>query len=425
MSTNTVVGGAALALACLLSISSNALAAPCGPTVTRSIVVPCALAASPNVEAQRMAVAAARGDYDEARVFLPSNPVLSGTAGVPVSGPERFLVWSAALSQELEIGGQRGARMRAARAAMDAERARFTVSEADVAAAALSAYFDAIAARERVLLATRLAKVAGALATSARERAAEGLVSAVDADVAWAASVALVRERAAAEGRVAAANAVLSTLLGVDPTRGAVEVVGSLDPLPLTPDVAALADRAAATRPEIAAARAEADAERAQASALRRARIPNVTVSAFAQTDTINEVVLGGGVAVPIPLPSPLGRTNAGAIAAAEARARRADAQAEVLRREVQRDVATAVAELVARRRELEAFDAARVQSAARDLDALAEELAAGRLPVRDALVSQQALVQLLEAQLEARRALCIASVELARAAGLLPERGR
>jgi outer membrane protein TolC len=43
---------------------------------------------------------------------------------------------------------------------------------------------------------------------------------------------------------------------------------------------------------------------------------------------------------------------------------------------------------------------------------------------VRDALVAQQALVELLQADVAARRAWCLASVDLARAAGVTLEGG-
>ena len=55
---------------------------------------------------------------------------------------------------------------------------------------------------------------------------------------------------------------------------------------------------------------------------------------------------------------------------------------------------------------------------------ALAQEIEAGRLTVRDAVVAQQALIELLSASVAARRALCIASVDLAKALGVSLEGG-
>ena len=50
--------------------------------------------------------------------------------------------------------------------------------------------------------------------------------------------------------------------------------------------------------------------------------------------------------------------------------------------------------------------------------------MAAGRLSIREAAVLQQTFLELLAAHLEARRALALAAVELARVAGLLPMEG-
>jgi cobalt-zinc-cadmium efflux system outer membrane protein len=49
----------------------------------------------------------------------------------------------------------------------------------------------------------------------------------------------------------------------------------------------------------------------------------------------------------------------------------------------------------------------------------MAAEVEAGRLAVRDAVVAQQQLMDVLRARVEARRALSVASVELALAAGV------
>jgi cobalt-zinc-cadmium efflux system outer membrane protein len=57
-------------------------------------------------------------------------------------------------------------------------------------------------------------------------------------------------------------------------------------------------------------------------------------------------------------------------------------------------------------------------------LSALAEELVAKRLPIREALIAQQGLLETIFGHIEARRALCLASVELARVAGVEIERG-
>jgi hypothetical protein len=64
---------------------------------------------------------------------------------------------------------------------------------------------------------------------------------------------------------------------------------------------------------------------------------------------------------------------------------------------------------------------AARVARVEAHITALGEEMAAGRLSIREAALLQQSFLELLAASLEARRAEALAAVELARVAGLLP----
>ena len=74
--------------------------------------------------------------------------------------------------------------------------------------------------------------------------------------------------------------------------------------------------------------------------------------------------------------------------------------------------------------REIALFSAERLRRAEEAIASIAGELEAHRLPLRDALIMQQGLVELLQAHVEARRLLCLASVELARVSGLPLERG-
>ena len=421
-----LVAGAASALATTMAIAPARAEIPaCGPTITRSTVVPCALATSFAVHRERFAVAAARGREATAGVILPSNPQLSLSAGARTGDMGKSSVnWSAALAQEIEIAGQRGARLAAARAEVDAQVKRAAMTEREAVAAAWIAYFDALWARDEVALAERLARIAEGLAASARSRAEQGLVAPLDADVAYAASVRALQARAAAFRRFSGSRAALAVAVGVDPSLP-IQAEGDLVPLPVPDEaVARLADKAVGARAEIAIAKAEEHANERRASLLRRARVPNLTLSVSIANDGFNERVITGGISLPIPLPSPLGRTNAGEIAEATALARRAGAEAERLQRLIRLQVMTASYSYASRRRELDAFDAKQLARAEAGLRSLGEELAAGRLGARDALLAQQGLVELLQAHLEARRALCVASVELARAVGVALDRG-
>ena len=121
---------------------------------------------------------------------------------------------------------------------------------------------------------------------------------------------------------------------------------------------------------------------------------------------------------IPIPLPGSIGRTYAGEIAEASSLARRNETEVEIQQRAVRLELTKAFAVFGSRRSQVDLYDAAQIASTERSLRDIAAELGAGRLPVRDALLTQQSLVDYLLGSIEAKRQLCIASVELARLAG-------
>src|SRR6185503_13449585 len=126
------------------------------------------------------------------------------------------LNWSVVLSQELEIAGQHGARVRAVDADAAARARRLGVAEQEVAAGALAAYYEAIAAQETLRFAAELARTAQTLAAFAQGRAKEAMLAGVEADVARAEATRIGLVRFEAERRLAESRAALAVLLDVD-----------------------------------------------------------------------------------------------------------------------------------------------------------------------------------------------------------------
>lgn len=416
---------AAMAAACLCHVvEAGAGAASCSP-INRANLVHCALEGSLTAKAEQQSLEAAEGRQEAARPVLPANPVimLSG-AQRRAAGVAPVINWYATLTQELEIGGQREARQRAASAEREAQEKVVTKTERDVVAKAWRAYFEAIAARDEVQLSEQLEALTAKVATATRAAADKGLVSGIDADVAETAYLRVAQDRIAAARRAQIAKAALVASMGLDPSAN-VSIEGDL--LPLS-DVEAFAAKQETTaledRPEVQALEATRRAHEAQASLYRRSRIPNPTVGVFVQNDGFNERVIGAQISIPIPLPQPVGRTYAGEIAEAEALSRRAKTQVEQARRDIRMDLANARASFAAVRAQNDLYTSERLSRADQSLRAIASEIEGGRLAVRDAIVSEQALVELLRAGLETKKNLALASVDLAVAAGYPFERG-
>lgn len=410
------------ALALLLALAQ---APPgCAGQLARDAVVRCALAASPAVEAAERGIEAAEGRKRAARTVLPSNPTIEVTAAARRGlwiGERDVNVYSR-LSQEIEIAGQRRKRIAVAEADIAGQQRRAQAVRREVAAEALRMYYELVAAQQQRAMVERLTRGAQRLAELAATGETTGLVSGLAADLAASAVVKFRQQQVEAERRVNTARALLAGLLGQDPAAPAVSVAGELAPLAIEGELAALVELALARRAEIEVAAAEQAAQERLVAYYRRARAPNPSLVAFAQRDGFAEQVLGGGIALPIPLPAPLGRTYAGEIAESKARVRQAAADLERVRRQVRAEVVAAFEAVRARQAEVALFDPERLRRAETHLDGLAEEMAAARLPIRDGVIMQQSFLDLLAAHLEARRALALASVELARATGRLPE---
>lgn len=126
-----------------------------------SEVLRCALSQSPEVRAEQQALNALSGKRITAGTLLPNHPMVAASfayrrpqdPGGEAAG-QAFFNWYVTLSQEIEIAGQRGVRLDVADAALSAQVRRVAAAEQETAAAALSAYYSLLAAREELRLAS-------------------------------------------------------------------------------------------------------------------------------------------------------------------------------------------------------------------------------------------------------------------------------
>ncbi len=397
----------------------------CAGPLDAESTVRCVLARSPEVLAARLELAALSGRRNAAGVLLPSHPELSGTLAHrtgPAADGQSGRNWNITLAQEIPLPGKRAARL----AEVDAERAaavlRVAAAERDVAVAALRALYVAAVADEALGLAADLERGAIALAGAMAARAAEGLVSPVEADLAAAEAVRLSIVRLDLDGRRAGSRAQLAELLGIT---NADRLLAALAPSVLATgtipalDLDALIARGLTARAEVAVALAEREAASARIERVRHQRVPNFVLSVFAQRDGFDERVLGGGITVPLFLPAPLGPSGKGEIEEAEARRSQSDLRIEAIRRRVREEIVSRLATWQARRAALDRHPPSLVERAHAHVVALADAVKNRQLAPREAVFAQRAFIELLQGHLEARLAEAVARIELLRVAGL------
>ena len=223
------------------------------------------------------------------------------------------------LSQPLELGSKRAARIQAAERGRDVAGADLNAKQAEVRSMVISAFFDVLTAQERMRLAQESAELAQRATTVASKRVIAGKVSPVEETRARVAETGVRLELLQAKSDLASARKRLSATWGsVMPRFDRAE--GQLRDLPALPDLAVLSGRLDSA-PTLARARFEVDRRQALARLERSRRTPDVTVSLGVNR---NEELGRNQAIVGFSIPLPIFDTNRGNVLEAQRRTEKA-----------------------------------------------------------------------------------------------------
>lgn len=376
--------------------------------LTLTAALELASTASPELAAARRELAAVEALIGQAGV-LP-NPVLSATREeIGSDAPMTELV----LSQEIELGGKRGARIATAKRTRDVAAADFESRRAHLRAEVTASFFDVLVAQERLEL-TREAAALAARGTSAAARQVKaGKVSPVEETRAQVAEASVQVELSQAEAELDVARRQLAAHWGnPEPRFSRVgNQASALPPVPALTDLYAhLGDSALMAR-----ARLEMERRRAALNLERSRRYPNVTVSVGAQrSDDFDGTQSLVGISVPLPLFD----RNQGNVG--EAQQRLYQAQDELLATEIRlkRELAQAHGRLRAARRQVETLSTHVLPGAQRAYEAATRGFELGKFSFLDVLDAQRTLLQTRTQYLGALSQANQASAELQRIVG-------
>lgn len=308
------------------------------------------------------------------------------------------------LSQPIELGGKRAARIELAERSRAVARADLDARLAEVRAATVQAFFEALVAQERVALARESLRVATNALDAASRRVIAGKVAPTEETRAGVAQATARIELSQAEAERAASLHVLTALMGVaDDAVTALD--GRPDVLPQPPANDVLADRLARS-PTLRRAQLEARRLGAAYELERARRIPDVTVSLGARrAQELGRTQAVIGLSIPLPIFS----TNQGAQLEALRRRDAAEAQAQAEALRLRAEVLQAADQLRGRRREIEALQREVLPGAESAFEAAARGFELGKFGFLDVLDAQrtllQARAQYLRALSEAHRA--------------------
>lgn len=205
------------------------------------------------------------------------------------------------LSQPIELGGKRAARIELAQRSRALALAEVDVRLAEIRAATIQAFFEALVAQERVALARESLRVASSALSAVSRRVIAGKVAPTEETRAGVAQATARIELTQAEAERAASLHTLTALMGV-PDDAVTALDGRPNVLPQPPDNVVLADRLGRS-PTLRRAQLEAQRLGAAYELERTRRIPDVTVSlGMRRAQELGRSQLVIGVSIPLPI---------------------------------------------------------------------------------------------------------------------------
>ncbi len=301
------------------------------PPLTLAEAIRTALEGSPVLSSARREVDATEGARLQAGVY--QNPTL--TAQIEDQKRETRTT-TVLLSQQIELGDKRGARIGAAERATDIAREQLTAAATELRADVTAAFFSALIAQERVRLAQSSLELAGKSSLAAANRVRAGQVSPVEETKAKVAEAGVRLEFVQAEGEFRTAFQRLQSLMarpiGARTLDGNVAAI----PRPVASDALEARLRDA---PAMRQARLEVRRFAALAELERAKRVPDLTLTAGGMRDHQlgrNQAVIG------VSIPLPIFDTNRGNVVEALRRQDKAEDDAMVIELRLRADVGAA-----------------------------------------------------------------------------------
>jgi cobalt-zinc-cadmium efflux system outer membrane protein len=390
-----------------------AASVPAAPELSFDDALALALEKSPRLRTLLAEVRFAEADLLGARAY-PFNPVLEASRTGRDDGSRSTRDHEVAISQELEIAGQRGKRIGAASASLETARARFERGRQVFVAEVGAAFVAALRARELAALAAFEQDIARGLTAFEQRRLDAGAGTLVDLNLARAAEGRARRQVELARADDAAARAALAERLGLAPA--------ALPPLagelarewPAPAALEEIERRALERRQDLVALRAEGAAAAARLRLERSLAAPSLVlgVARGREEDVEDLTTAAAGLSLPI------FQRNQGGIATARAGQEAVAAATDSATLTVRSEVAAAHGRFEAATRALTVFQETVAGTLEENLELVQKSFAAGKLRASEVLVFRREFVDSRRELIEAAAEAWLARIALDLAAG-------
>ena len=296
------------------------------------------------------------------------------------------------LSQPVELGGKRAARVTAAERARDQAASALLARRSELRASTITLFFDVLAAQERVRLMQDSLGLAQAATRAAANRVAAGKVPPLEETRSRVAEAGIRVELQQAEGALRSARRQLAALWG-NPDPRFTQAQGAVDrlpPLALAQDV----ERRLAAAPMLRQARLEVERRQALSQLEQARRVPDVTVSLGAKRVPADEGMGSSNgrnqVVVGVSVPLPIFDTNRGNVAEALSREEKARDDLAAAELQLGADVAQATERLRSARAAAETLQRDALPGAEAAYKAAAKGFELGKFSFLEALDAQR-----------------------------------
>ncbi|WP_242335788.1 TolC family protein [Anaeromyxobacter sp. SG66] len=399
-----------IAAAAAVCLASAAGAEP----LTSERAVAIALERNPELAGLAAEARAARARLADAELPLRANPEISAAAGPRSRGDRRTTDVEVAVSQRVELFGQRGARIDVTSAERDVSEARLAARRVGLASEVRASFARVLAAERLIALAREDLTVARDAVHAVERRFELGATTQLEVNAARVEGARAARAVAVASRRQASALSELRTLLGSEPGTP-LELAGALPrairAAPL--DTEGLVNRALSARTDLVAARRELAAAESEVRLARRESLPAPAIGGRYSREEGADIVLGT-----LTFELPVFNRNQGGRGVASARVARAEAEVAAAERRVREEVRLAVSRLETAAEAAQAFEGEALAGAAANVTLATKAYDAGKIGVAELLLIRRGAVEARREHVEALAELAEAEAELARAMG-------
>jgi cobalt-zinc-cadmium efflux system outer membrane protein len=375
-----------------------------------------ALQRNADLRSEEAEVEAAQARLSGASLLLQNNPEVNVAAGPRRRSGDSRLDYEIQLSQPIELGGQRGARVDVASGALGAARARLEVRRAEVATEVREAFGRALAAGQLMSLAEEAVRLAEQSLETAQHRLEQGDASRIEVNAARVEVGRAKREvRRAVQAR-AVAHGELLRLLALEAV-DTLHLQGELEPASLVTehgvDVEALVRSALMQHPRVQIARQELEAAEAEARLASREALPTPRLGArYSREEDAHILQATLGIDLPI------FNRNQTARGVSSARVVQAQAALEAATRLVEREVRLAAMRLAAAQEAAGDFAGGVLPAAQENMELLQAAYAAGKVDFLQLLLVRRDTLEVRRDYIEALEELNNARAQLSKARG-------